>query len=210
MLSDAALVVRKVTEVFESLGIAYVVGGSIASGIHGQPRATRDADLVADLKPEHIQPLVTALEQEFYLDTQAIYRAVATRRSFNLIHFDTLFKADVFIPASDEWSRQQLQRRRPERIEPDADAPVVYISSAEDIILQKLRWYQKGGSVSEQQWKDVQGVLRVQAKTLDYSYLRQWAANLGLAELLARALADAGIETSNHQLTEKERITHDE
>jgi hypothetical protein len=210
MLTDASLVVSKVVEVFESLGIAYLVGGSIASSIHGQPRSTRDADLVAELKAEHVKPLVAALEAEFYLDDQAIHRAIATRRSFNLIHFDSLFKADVFVLAADDWSQEQLRRRIPERLEPEVEAPVVYISSAEDIILQKLRWYQKGGGVSEQQWKDVQGVLRVQAGKLDYNYLRQWAAKLGLTELLAQALSDSGIENPNNDSIEKERKTHDE
>jgi hypothetical protein len=210
MLSDASLVVRKVVEVFESLGIAYLLGGSIASGIHGQPRSTRDADLVADLKSEHVQPLVAALEAEFYLDSQAIHRAIAARRSFNLIHFDLMFKVDVFVLAPGVWSQEQLRRRKAEPLEPVAESPVVYIASAEDIILQKLRWYEKGGRVSDQQWKDVQGVLRVKAETLDQKYLQHWAAELGLTELLNRALADSGMEIQNNDSIEKERTTHDE
>ncbi len=210
MLSDASLVVSKVVATFESLGISYLIGGSLASGIHGQPRSTRDADLVADLTAEHIPALVAALEAEFYLDAQAMRRAIATHRSFNLIHFDSTFKVDIFVFPPGDWSQEQMRRRNLEPLEPDAESPVAWIASAEDVILQKLRWYQKGGGVSEQQWKDVQGVLRVQAETLDYNYLRQWAAKLGLAELLAQALAEAGIETTNSEMTEKERTSHDE
>lgn len=79
------------------------------------------------------------------------------------------------------------------------DSP--FVSSAEDTILQKLRWFQKGGGVSERQWDDVLGVLKVQADALDYAYMQRWATDLGVAELLQQARVDAGLESE--RATEK-------
>lgn len=69
-----------------------------------------------------------------------------------------------------------------------------YIYSAEDIILQKLRWYRMGMGISDKQWRDLLGVLKVQALRLDFEYLQQWGRNLELDDLLERALLQAGLE----------------
>ncbi len=195
MLPDALLVISKVTQVFDDLKIPYLIGGSFASGVHGLPRSTRDVDFVAALKLEQVDPFVAALESEFYVDRQTIRNAIASRRSFNLIHLETVYKVDVFLVASDAWAQEQFRRRQLKQLQPDAEVPTAYMCSAEDIILQKLRWFQKGGGVSINQLSDVQGVLKVQADVLDYDYLRHWAAELELTELLNQALLDAGIQT---------------
>jgi hypothetical protein len=67
-----------------------------------------------------------------------------------------------------------------------------YVASAEDTVLTKLEWYRMGSEVSERQWRDVLGVLKVQAERLDLAYLRRWAAALGVADLLEQALSQAG------------------
>lgn len=192
MLPDVLEVIRCVSQVFSELGVPYYIGGSVASGQYGLPRSTRDVDFIADLREKQVAPFVAALADDFYVDEQAVLRAVRGRRSFNLIHFETVYKVDIFVSALDAWGQMKMQRRQAKRLAATLDAPEAFISSAEDTVLQKLRWFQSGGGVSERQWDDVLGVLKVQAEALDYAYLQHWARELGLTDLLQRALTDAG------------------
>ena len=186
MLSPAE-VLFQVVSVLEELNIAYVVVGSFASAARGIYRATNDVDIIADIQPDQVQALLDALQGGFYLDDQAVRRAVASHRSFNAIHFDSTFKVDFFVARSDEFSGQQLARRELESLTPDA-ARQVYVATAEDTLLAKLRWYRRGGEVSERQWSDVAGIVKVQGGQLDLVYLREWADRLGVRDLLERAL----------------------
>ncbi len=188
---DVEIVTRKVVEVLDRLGIAYFVGGSVASSVHGVARFTRDVDFVADVRQEHAPALAAAWRDEFYVDEDMIREAVRQQGSFNIIYLALSFKADVFISKQDDWSRQVMARRQPAPLSDDAQAPPVYLSSPEDAVLQKLLWYRMSGSISDRQWNDVQGVLKVQAGALDEEYLKRWAAELNLADLLNDALADA-------------------
>lgn len=193
MLLDALLIAQKISEVLNRLEIEYFIGGSFASTIHGLPRATRDVDFIADFKAEHIAPFVAALEAEFYLDATTIRSAITQQRSFNVIHLDTMFKADVFVLAASKWANNQLQRRELKPISAEGVSHVVWTCTAEDIVLQKLLWFEKGGRVSRQQWDDILGVLKVNSSSLDFEYLRQWGAELGIASLLQEVLTEAGI-----------------
>lgn len=186
-------VARRVAEVFEQLGIRYCIGGSIASGIHGEYRATNDADLVADILPQHIAPLVRALEGEFYIDADMMAGALRARSSFNLIHLATAYKVDVYVPKRRPFDRAQIERSRSQPI-PLADGAIwqAPVASAEDTVLAKLDWYRQGDEVSDRQWRDILYVLRIQAGRLDLSYLRGAATSLAVADLLERALAAAG------------------
>jgi hypothetical protein len=197
MLLEALLIAQKIAGVFDQLGIAYFIGGSFASTIHGLPRATRDVDFIADFKAEHVAPFVAALGTEFYLDAQTIRAAITHQRNFNVIHRDTMFKADVFVLAASKWAQNQLRRRELKPISSAGSSQAVWTCTAEDIILQKLLWFEKGGKVSRQQWDDILGVLKVNASTLDFDYLRQWGAELGIASLLQEALTEVGIEKEN-------------
>ena len=175
-------------DAFLSLGIAYNIGGSIASMSYGVTRTTLDADLIAEIRNEHIAPLVERLQHEYYIDADMISDAVRGRSSFNVIHLPTMFKVDVFILKATDYDRQSFLRAdlRPLDIEPDS--PLFFVESAEDVILNKLRWYRLGGEVSERQWDDVLGVLRVQSDALDMNYLRHWAGALGISDLLDSVL----------------------
>jgi len=150
-------------------------------------------DFVAELKEEQVDDLVAALESEFYIDREVVRRAVRSRRSFNVIHLDTMYKADVFVLGADGHAQAEKQRRRIEPLGPELNSPTAYFCSAEDIVLQKLRWFRKGGGVSDRQWNDLLSVLKVQANALDYDYLRHWATELTVDDLLLRAFDDAGI-----------------
>ena len=189
---DSPLVVlSQVARILDQQGINYVLVGSLASSMHGMYRSTADIDLLADIKPEHVRPLLDALNKSFYVDDEhAVQQAVEQRRSFNAIHFDSVFKVDIFIPKGDAFARKQLERRQLRKITPDSDE-VVYVATAEDTILAKLRWYRDGGEVSSTQWSDVLGILGVSDLSLEFDYLREWSERLGVRDLLERALTSA-------------------
>jgi hypothetical protein len=183
--------VLRMARALDELGVPYFVGGSFASSHHGLPRSTQDADVVADLREEHVGPLLERLRGEFYVDDERARDAVARRASFNVIHLATMFKVDLFVLADEPHAREELARRQPLALAPGTLA----VASAEDTLLHKLRWYRLGGGASERQWGDALGILKVQGRLLDRAYLDRWAADLGVADLLARAFAEAGIES---------------
>lgn len=182
-------VLSEVVRILEGQAVDYVLVGSMASSLHGMYRATADIDFLADIKPNQVLPLLNALQDHFYVDEQAVRQAVAQHRSFNAIHFGSVFKVDIFIPKTDEFSRKQLERRELRKIAPDLDQEV-YVATAEDTILAKLRWYRAGGEVSTNQWNDVLGVLGASEKDLDKEYLQEWADKLKVHDLLDRAFTD--------------------
>lgn len=143
------------------------------------------------MQPSHVDHFVRALSGAFYIDSDTVHDAIRQRTSFNLIHLETTFKVDVFIQKSRAFDKAQLERRVAQVIaqEPERRA---YLATAEGTILTKLEWFRMDGEVSERQWSDILGILKVQAEGLDSAYLRHWAAELGLSDLLARALDDAG------------------
>jgi len=187
MLSEPLQVTLKVVKAFEYLEIPYLIGGSLASAVHGIIRATMDSDLVADIQPTHIAPLVAFLKDEFYIDAEMILDAIAHASSFNLIHLETMFKVDVFILKRRPFDLNQMQRRISQTVG-DEPGEQAYFSTAEDIILAKLDWFRIGGEISERQWRDILGVLDVQGDRLDFEYLHKWAASLGIEDLLNRAI----------------------
>ena len=187
MQNEPLEVTLKVTNVFEKLGIPHLIGGSLASTLHGMPRTTQDLDIVAEMRIEHLQPFVTALQDEFYLDDEMIAGAIQRNSSFNIIHRETMFKVDVFIPRPRPFLQSQLTRARLQTFSLDTEVSARF-ASPEDVILSKLEWYRMGGEVSERQWRDVIGVLKTRAGELDLEYLREWAVELQVSDLLERAL----------------------
>ncbi|MBN1955771.1 MAG: hypothetical protein JW900_12060 [Anaerolineae bacterium] len=193
MIPEQIDVTLAVVDVLEQLGVTYAIGGSFASAVHGVMRATMDADLVADLQLEHAEQLVDALGADFYADVEMIRQAVRRHSSFNLIHFDTMFKIDVFVAKPRAFDRSQLARRQLQMLSKEPERQV-YVASAEDIVLSKLEWHRMSDEVSDRQWRDVLGVLKVQENRLDLDYLRRMAQELGVMDLLERALEKVGLE----------------
>ena len=179
-----------VVEVFQDLAIEYSIGGSLASSVHGIPRATADADLVADLHEKHVEPLIARLQDNYYISETAIREALAHHSSFNLIHLETGFKLDIFVLQTDQFNQSSFGRAVLLPI--STSTPQQFrLHSPEDILLQKLNWYREGKQVSDRQWNDILGILKMQEQ-LDYHYLTQWAEQLGLSDLLTRAREQAG------------------
>lgn len=190
MLGESSRITLLVTQTLERLDILYAVGGSLASSLHGVMRSTLDVDIVADMRLEHINPLVEALSKEFYADDEMMRDAITRQSSFNLIHYETAFKVDIFIQKSRAFDHMQLERRRTSVIATDPEQSV-YVTSPEDTILAKLEWYRMGGEVSDRQWRDILGVMKTRAGDLDLDYLRKWARELKVTDLLERAIGEA-------------------
>jgi len=189
---DILAAITPIVEALEEFGIPYHIGGSVASSLYGLPRLTIDADLVADIRMEHVRPLVRQLETDYYIDEDMIRDAIRRQSSFNVIHQDTILKVDIFIPKSRLFDQEELYRVQQEVLL-EGTRPF-NVASPEGTILNKLEWYRMGGEVSDRQWNDILGVLKVQGTSLDMAYLQRWAANLNVTDLLERALVDAGLK----------------
>lgn len=187
MLAEPIAVTLLVTTTLEQLGIVYLIGGSLASALHGVVRTTLDTDLVAEIRPKHVAPLLKELQIAFYLDAEAIEDAIRRHSSFNLIHLETMFKVDIFVSKQRPFDEVQFARRIRQIVAANPEQSI-YVASAEDTILTKLEWYRQGGEVSERQWRDVLGIFKVQADNLDVEYLHRWANELGVTDLLEKAL----------------------
>jgi len=192
MTEDPKSLLIAIARLLDGLGIPCVVGGSLASTAYGRPRTTLDADIVIELGAHQIEPLATRLEAEFYVSREAMREAVRTHGSFNAIHLLSVVKVDFFVLGTSPFDRSEFERRVPQTLLPDEGGRVM-LKTPEDILLRKLHWYRTGGEVSEQQWRDVLGVLQVQSGRLDEVYLDHWAEQLGVTDLLARARQDSVI-----------------
>jgi hypothetical protein len=182
-IATALLVVRHL----DAMQIPHTIGGSIASSFAGEPRSTVDIDIVVALEERHVEALAAALSAEFYVDADALRRAIRTRSSTNLIHQATQLKVDLFVAGGTPLDARQLARRQAVDL---GDGRRLYVHPPEDILLQKLRWYRRGGEVSDRQWRDVAAIVRVQGQRLDRDYLREGAGILGVTDLLDRALTE--------------------
>ena len=189
MHGDSIRVTLLATQALEEIGIPYAVGGSLASSMHGVMRSTLDADIIADLQPEHVGPLLAAFSEEFYADEEAIRHAIQHHGSFNLIHFETSFKVDIFVAKLRAFDQMQLARRTRSVVTTTPERQL-YVTSPEDVILSKLEWFRMGGEVSDRQWRDVLGVMKTKSDALDLPYLRHWARELKVSDLLERALKE--------------------
>lgn len=189
MLAEPIAVTLEVTAALDKLGVAYLVGGSFASSVHGIPRSTQDVDLLVELFQASVDALVAELSPGFYVDADMIRDAIRRSASFNVIHLATMFKVDMFVSSGSPLLREEMSRRQ--AFELGEPPRRVYVCSPEDIVVQKLDWFQKGNHISDRQWNDLIGVLTVRRGALDSDYLRRSAAALGVSELLERALDEA-------------------
>jgi hypothetical protein len=183
---------QSVLESLDRQQIRYFLGGSIASSIHGIQRSTRDIDIVVSLRESNIDGLTEDLQRDFYIDPDSAKEALRTGRAFNLIHFASSYKFDLFPIPADPFYQVQLERSQLRTIVLGENISVqTLVATAEDTILSKLVWYRLGGEQSDQQWNDLRGVRTVQGAGLDRGYLEKWAEHLGVQDLLGRLLSEA-------------------
>jgi hypothetical protein len=179
-------VLREVIAALTQLNIPYALGGSWASSLLGEPRFTRDADISVEPFHGKEKALCACFGSDYYLSLEAIQSAIQNRTSFNIINLTVGFKVDVFVQKERSFDRSFMKRRRPLKL-PNFPMETIAVVTPEDIVLLKLEWFRIGGEVSDQQWKDVLGVLQAQAGKLDEGYLDHWAGELKLTDLLTRA-----------------------
>jgi hypothetical protein len=150
-----------------------------------------DADIVVDLGKDQVSRLVDRLKSDFYVDLEVAEEAVSGRGSFNAIHLASGFKVDFFVMGAGPFDQAELDRSELRQIVENPPRSV-YVKTAEDTVLRKLQWFAAGGAVSDRQWRDVLGVIMSVGESIDRDYLRAWADQLGISELLSRALIEAG------------------
>ncbi len=172
---DALL--RAIVTMFQAIGIPHMVVGSFASTFHGEPRTTRDLDLVVDPTATQLDELLGMLDPEqYYVDPDVARDALRRRAMFNVIEMTTAWKLDLIIRKTRAFSIEELGRRETVTML----GTEVATATAEDTIIAKLEWAKAGAS--QRQLDDVAGILRVRAGGLDLSYIEHWVAELGLAE----------------------------
>ncbi len=190
MQNEPIEVTLRVTGVLEALGVPYVIGGSLASTLYGMVRTTQDSDIITEMRTEHIPPFVSSLQNEFFIDEEMVADSIQHNSSFNIIHRETMFKVDIFIPRPRPFQQSQFARAQRQTFELGTEISANF-ASPEDTILSKLEWYRLGGEVSDRQWRDILGVMKTRAGELDLDYLRKWANELKVPDLLQRALKES-------------------
>lgn len=175
---DPFQVTQQVLDALTEAKVSYVVGGSVASSLYGEPRYTQDTDIEVWPDEAQVEQLVGALESDFYVSREAALDACRRQASFNLIHFQSQYKIDLFVSRNRPFDRMRAKRRQV----PDGFPSNFWVSSAEDMILAKLE------APGDRPWRDVLAILAVQQTRLSQEHLRTWAAELGVSDLLERAL----------------------
>ncbi len=188
-IQDSSSLAADLHRIFEALQIPYYITGGVAAIVYGEPRTTRDLDIVLAIQREDLDPLITALESnQFYVPGVEEVKS-GRMRTLGITQIETIARADLVIAGQDEFDRIQFDRR--ESIEMPGLGEF-YVVSPEDLILNKLRWGKR--SQSEKQWRDVLGILKVQRETLDFEYLKRWAEPLEVRSDLQRLAAMAELD----------------
>jgi len=192
--SEITLALNPVISAFDEMGISYYICGSIASSSYGISRATQDIDLVSDIRETSVNNLVSKLRNEYFIDSEMIKDAIRSKSSFNLIHLKTMIKLDIFILRDDLFHKETNQRKIRDTLDDDENSIKIFLCSPEDVILSKLIWFVNGNEVSESQWMDVLGVIKVQGENLDSEYLKHWAIELRIDKQLVKAFSECDVQ----------------
>ncbi len=178
---------RRVVQVLNEQGIAYMATGSVVSSSQGEPRASHDIDLVLSLSQASVPALLASFPPpSYYLSRDGIEDAIRTRTMFNLLALDEGDKVDFWMLTEEPFDQSRFARKRIEKVW----GIELSVSSPEDTILAKLRWAQMSGG-SEKQFRDSLRVYEVQRQTLDEEYISNWVRQLGLEALWERLKSES-------------------
>ena len=188
-MNEATDFLERLIRMLEESEVRFMISGSFASSFHGEPRATRDIDMVIDCSETQLRALLSAARRlDWYVNEEAAVSALRERTMFNVIESSTGWKADLIVRKSRPYSEREFERRvTVPALGPDA--PAVPVASPEDTILSKLEWARDADS--EQQYRDALQVAAIGGDAIDREYLRRWAGELGVSETLERLLAGA-------------------
>lgn len=170
-------------KLLDDIGVPYVIGGSVASSLIGEPRSTVDIDIAVQLTPLDLESLIDRVRPTFYVPDSDASRAVRERDSFNIIHTDAALKVDLFVLGDGLLDVNQINRRMLIQV-PTEPVAELWITSPEDQVLRKLDWYRQGGQTSDRQMRDIIAILKINEGRLDLAYLNETAGLVGLTALL--------------------------
>jgi hypothetical protein len=161
------------------MNIRYLISGSVASTLYGEPRLTHDVDLLVFLNANQVARLQEMFPSpDFYLPPLEVICAELARERqghFNMIHTNTGFKADFYPAGGDDFHTWAFRNGR----ELEYRAERVMVAPPEYVIVRKLEYYREGGS--EKHLRDIRGMLNVSGDQLDRVVLDEWVRRLGVA-----------------------------
>jgi hypothetical protein len=172
-----------VVDALDAGGIRYMIVGSLASNFHGVPRSTRDADFVVELGAGGLDRLISALPASLSLRSQAAFEAVTGTTRYLVELAGSPFVCELFVLSSDPHDQERFARR----LRVAALGRIIFLASAEDMVVTKLRWAVEANRAKDRE--DVRNILAVRGADLDWAYLRRWAAEHGTLELLEQIRA---------------------
>lgn len=163
---------NKIVDVLNGLNIPYMLSGSVAMGIHIIPRATRDFDFVIYMQQSQVLNFADQFKEGYYCDGDAVKEAILHKSMFNIIDFESQYKADFILLKEDEYGIEAFNRRN----EIEYFGKHFFLITPEDLLIAKLMWIQ--GYQSAVQMEDVKRLC--QLSTMDWGYINNWIQKLKL------------------------------
>jgi hypothetical protein len=174
--------VLRAVEALDALGVPYMLVGSFSSNYYGRARSTEDADFVVELSAQTLPRLAEALSPEFALDRQMAFETITGSMRYVATHGETAFKIEFFLVRDDPYNKGRFARRQPREFE----GRRVWLPTAEDVVVTKLRWGVHGRR--QKDIDDVAAVMAVQFHRLDMDYVRRWCDEFGTRSVLEQIL----------------------
>ena len=173
--------------------IQYIVGGSMASGVWGEPRQTHDVDLEVWVSQTNADAFQNAFPEPYWVDREILDEALRSEVDFPMVQVlrtDIMLKFDCFLQRPSEFADECMSRAHSIELTP---GKAIQIASAEQILVQKLRWFELGGRASERQWRDLLGITKT-SKKIDWNFVERWANFFSISDILEQLRHDSGRE----------------
>lgn len=178
MLSELEVLKLVITRL-DSVGIPYMVSGSVAANFYTTPRMTRDIDIVIELQEKDAENFFSLFSRDFYIEMESVKNAIRDKQMFNIIHNEAIVKIDFIIRKETEYRKIEFERRHSIILE----GLRVYITSPEDLIISKLYWAKD--NLSEIQIRDVVNLMNT-IPDIDKEYIANWVQKLGIEKVYRR------------------------